>query len=120
MQNVEKNIGTLVAADSKEAISAIDQAIVSKLKLCMTVVEGAAASNIPVASTQKLLQSMSSGLSNIVAGRADMAQTIRFLGCIQRQSTLKTVSYGCPNGMPMDQATVSMLNDDLEIIGISA
>jgi predicted transcriptional regulator len=120
MQNVEKNIGALVAAESKDAISALDQAIVSKLKLCMTVVEGAAASNIPVASTQKLLQSMSTGLSNIVAGRADMAQTIRVLSSIQKHSNLKTVSYGCPLGMPMEQATATILDNDQLPVGTPA
>jgi hypothetical protein len=100
MQKIEQTIGAVVAADSKDAVCALDQAIISELRLCMSIVEGATTSGLPINWTQKLLQSMSSGIASVVAGRAEMTQTVRYLTAMQRDSNLHAVSYGCPNGMP--------------------
>jgi hypothetical protein len=98
MQKIEQNVGHLVAADTKGTISALDNAILSELKLCTTVMEAIQTTSLPIMSSQKLIHSMASGLSHIVAGRGEMAATVRHLTSIQRASNLAPHSFGCPNG----------------------
>lgn len=98
MLHIDENMGTLVAADTKDAIGALDTAILSELRLCTTVVEVIHQTGLPIASSQKLLQGLTSGLNQIVAGRGDIARTVRHLHAIKGQSSLATVNYGCPDG----------------------
>jgi hypothetical protein len=94
--NINDNIGSLVAAETKGAMRALDNVILSELRLCTTMVEAFDSANVPVTSSQKLLQSMASGLNHIVAGRGEMATTVRTLRAIQANSSLAETSYNCP------------------------
>lgn len=96
MHTIKDNIGTLIAAETKGTLSAIDTAILNELRLCTSVVEAIETTNLPVASTQKLLQTLSNGLSHFVAGRGEMAQTVRTLTAIKSGSNLRETSYNCP------------------------
>ncbi|MBK8374123.1 hypothetical protein [Sphingorhabdus sp.] len=98
MLQIDEQIGAVVAADTKGAIGALDNAILSELRLCTTVVEVIQQSGVPIGSSQKLLQSLTSGLSQIVAGRADIAQTVRHLNAIKGRSSLAPFNFGCPDG----------------------
>ena len=97
MQKFDTNIGALVAADSQGTIKAIDDAILSELKMCTTLVEAIQGQQLPIGSSQKLLNSMASGISNIVAGRNDMAATVRHLTVLKQDSNLAVYDFGCPN-----------------------
>jgi hypothetical protein len=100
MLKIEKNTGALVAAETKCALKAIDDAILTELRLCATVVEAFGETELPIGSSQKLLQSMTSGLNHFVAGRSEMAQTVRTLTAIKDGSNLQETSYSCPSGQP--------------------
>jgi hypothetical protein len=104
MHKFEANIGNLVASDTQGTLKAFDTAILSELKLCTTLVEAMQESPIPIASSQKLLNSMSTGLSHMVAGRKEMASTVQQLTILQRDSNLAVYDFGCPNGSLEDAA----------------
>lgn len=100
MFDVQNNTGALIAEETKGALRAIDTAILNELRLCTTLMEAFEETPLPVASSQKLLQSMASGINHIVAGRHEMASTVRHLRAIKASSTLAPVSYNCPEGVP--------------------
>ena len=97
MFNIQDNIGMLVANETQGALRAIDDAILTKLRLCTTLVEAFEEANMPVGPSQKLLQSIASGLNHIVAGRGEMADTVKTLTAIKSNSSLKESSYNCPS-----------------------
>ena len=99
MLKIQDNIGLLVAQETQGALQAIDNAILNELRLCTSLVEAFEATNLPVGPSQKLLQSLASGLSHIVAGRGEMAHTVKTLTAIKSGSSLKETSYNCP-GQP--------------------
>ena len=100
MLNIQDNIGMLVANETKGALRAIDDAILTKLRLCTTLVEAFEEANLPVGPSQKLLQSIATGLNHIVAGRGEIAHTVRTLTAIKSGSSLQETSYNCPGETP--------------------
>jgi hypothetical protein len=100
MLTIQNNTGALVAAETKGALKAIDDAILTELRLCATLVEAFGETGVPVGSSQKLLQSLASGLNHFVAGRAEMAQTVRTLTALKSVSNLAETSYSCPKDHP--------------------
>jgi hypothetical protein len=100
MLTIQNNTGALVAAETKGALKAIDDAILTELRLCATLVEAFGETGVPVGSSQKLLQSLASGLNHFVAGRAEMAQTVRTLNALKGSSNLSETSYSCPGSQP--------------------
>ena len=100
MLNIQNNIGLLVADETQGALRAIDNAILTELRLCTTLVEAFEEANLSVGPSQKLLQSIATGLDHIVAGRGEMAHTVRALTAIKAGSSLKETSYNCPGEMP--------------------
>jgi hypothetical protein len=100
MLNIQDNIGLLVANETQGALRAIDDAILTKLRLCTTLVEAFEQTNLAVGPSQKLLQSIATGLSHFVAGRGEMAHTVRTLTAIKAGSSLQETSYNCPGEMP--------------------
>jgi hypothetical protein len=100
MLKVDENIGGLVAAETKGALRAIDHAILSELRLCATLIEALDQTALPVGSSQKLLQNLANGLNHFVAGRGEMATTIKTLTAIKADSTARETSYNCPGQLP--------------------
>jgi hypothetical protein len=118
MLNIGENIGTLVAEETKDALKALDGAILSELRLCTTLVEAFDQTALPVGHTQKLLQSMASGLNHIVAGRGEMAMTVHRLNAIKAGSNLAPTSFNCPG--PMPTSALPTLADDDAKFAVSA
>jgi hypothetical protein len=100
MLKIEKNTGALVAAETKGALRSLDDAILNELRLATTIVEAFEETGLPISTSQKLLQSMASGLNHIVLGRAEMANTVRTLTAIKGGSSLQETSYSCPGEQP--------------------
>lgn len=105
---IGENAGALIAEETKGALRALDNAILSELRLCTSLVETFEQAQLPVGSSQKLLQSMTSGLSQIIAGRGEMAQTVRELNAIKAASNLAATSYNCPGTIPLATAQSSI------------
>ena len=97
---IDKNVGALIAAETKGTLKALDDAILNELRLCTTLVEAFDGARLSVGASQKLLQSMASGISHIVQGRGEMASTVRALAAIKGGSNLAETSYNCPEGSP--------------------
>lgn len=100
MLKIQDNIGSLVASETQGAMRAIDNAILTELRLCATLVEAFETTPVPVGRSQKLLQTLASGLNHFVAGRGEMAQTVRTLSAIKTGSNLHDTSYNCPTNSP--------------------
>ena len=100
MLNIQDNIGMLVANETQGALRAIDNALLTELRLCTTLVEAFEEASVPVGPSQKLLQSLANGLNHIVAGRGEMAHTVRALTAIKAGSSLKETGYNCPGETP--------------------
>lgn len=92
--------GAVVAADTKNAVAAMDDALLNGVRMCASIIEATQGSNLPAAQSQQLLLSMTSGLSSVVAGRGDIVATIRQLTLIKGQSNFAPEDYGCPEGWP--------------------
>jgi hypothetical protein len=104
MFKIGENAGALIAEETKGALRALDSAILSELRLCTSLVETFEQAHLPIGSSQKLLQSMTSGLSQIIAGRGEMAQTVRELNAIKAASNLAETNYNCPGTIPLANA----------------
>jgi hypothetical protein len=119
MLEVDENIGALIAAETKGALCALDNAILNKLRLCTTLVEAFEQTQLPVGSSQKLLQAMATGLNHIVAGRGEMAMTVRQLSLIKAGSSLSATSYNCPGGVPETGSAKRACEPAMHIEGVS-
>lgn len=99
MHHIRKNAGEVVAADTQSSVSALDTAFIMQARLCATVIEAAAESKMPIAATQKLLDSITAGMRGLVASRAEVASAVREINVIQAKSNLRETAWGCPNGL---------------------
>jgi hypothetical protein len=107
MLKIEDNTGALVAAETKGVLQALDHAILTELRLCSTLVEAFQQTALPVNKSQELLQSLASGINHIVAGRGEMASTVRTLNAIKSGSNLAETGYNCPGQIPLAKQTVA-------------
>lgn len=98
MLQFRSGAGVVVAADTKNTVCAVDDALLNGLRMYASVLEATKESNLPVAQSQKLFSSMNSGLAQVLAGRADIVDTIRLLTQIKGESNFAVESYGCPDG----------------------
>ncbi|MCH2459190.1 MAG: hypothetical protein MK186_14250, partial [Henriciella sp.] len=92
--------GQVVATDTQNSIDAVDRAVMSLAHLCASIVEVSTASRLPINTAQTVLANAGDGLSKLIASRADMSEATRQLAQIQRQSSLRETSFGCPTGFP--------------------
>jgi hypothetical protein len=99
MLNINKTSGTVVAGETQTLAAAIDSAMLAQARLCASIIETANESKLPVAATQKLLQSLSANMSGLVTSRSEFATAVRELNIIQARSNLKEMATGCPNGL---------------------
>lgn len=100
MYAIDQAAGQVVATDTQNSVDAVDRAVMSFAHLCASIVEVSKASNLPISTAQGALSSASSGLRRLVETREDMSEATRQLIAIQRDSSLETVSFGCPDGFP--------------------
>jgi len=90
--------GPVVAADTKNAVAAVDDALLNSARLIASVIEATQNSNLPVTESQKLLTSMTSGLQAVLDGRGNMVAAIRQMTQIKGRSNFAPVDLGCPAG----------------------
>ena len=110
MVTINKQTGNVVAADTQASAAAIDNALLQQARLCASVIEASGASHLPLAMTQHLLASLTSGLTKFVDGRAEMTLAVRELVAIQARSNLAETSFGCPGGpITASASTISSL-----------
>lgn len=96
---ISAGVGTVVAAEAQTSVAALDTALAAQGKLLASIVEAAALSKLPMATTQKLLASVACGMNALVASRSELASAVREMSQIQGISTLRETSFGCPEGL---------------------
>lgn len=98
MLNFRAGAGAVVAADTKNAVAAVDDALLNSARLIASVIEATQGSNLPVSESQKLLSSMTCGLQAVLDGRGNMVSAIRQMTNIKGRSNFAPVDFGCPGG----------------------
>jgi hypothetical protein len=98
MINFRPGAGAVVAADSKNAVAAVDDALLNSVRMCASIIEATQGSNLPPNQSQKLLTTMTAGLQSVVAGRGEIVSTIRHLAVIKGHSNFAPENFGCPLG----------------------
>jgi len=109
MLNFRPGAGALVAADSQNAVAAVDDALLSGVRMCASIIEATQGSNLPAAQSQKLLTTMTAGLKSVVDGRGEIVATIRQLSAIKQRSNFAPENFGCPDGWEPLPATTGTL-----------
>lgn len=90
--------GAIVAADSKNAVEAVDDALLNSVRMCASIIEATQGSNLPPDRSQRLLTTMTAGLQSVVAGRGEIVSTLRHLAVIKGHSNFAPENFGCPLG----------------------
>ena len=109
MHSIKQSSAAVVASDTQDAGAAYDAALLAQARLCASFVEANDEVKLPMATSQTILQSMTDGMSGLVASRAHMTSVVRQLNLVQARSNLQTVSFGCPDGLPSpSSASVNM------------
>jgi hypothetical protein len=98
MLNFRPGAGPVVAADTKNAVAAVDDALLNSARLIASVIEATQGSNLPVVESQKLLAAMTSGLQAVLDGRGNMVEAIRQMTSIKGRSNFAPIDVGCPDG----------------------
>lgn len=114
MHNIKQASGSMIAADTQDAMNALDSAMVTQSRLFATVVETAAEAKLPVGTPQKLLQSISAGMAGLVSTRADIVTAVTQINLIQMRSNLNATSFGCPKVVEPDGNGVGELTGQIE------
>lgn len=96
MHQIKENAGVVVAAETQAMVTAIDNAMLTQARLCSSVVEAASDAKMPVAATQKLLQSISDGMGSLVTTRANLSTAVKEMALIKSRSNLQPMNWGCP------------------------
>ena len=98
MLDIKQAVGAVVAADTQSSITALDQAVAQQSRMCASVIEAAHDSHLAIATTQPLLDALTSGLRGLIESRANLAKAAREIAIIQAKSNLRETGFGCPNG----------------------
>ncbi|HEX8642890.1 MAG TPA: hypothetical protein VF702_03140 [Allosphingosinicella sp.] len=98
MLNFRPGAGPVVATDTKNAVAAVDDALLNSARLMASIIEATQGSNLPISESQKLLAEMASGLQSVLDGRGNMVSAIRQMTVIKGRSNFAPLDVGCPDG----------------------
>ncbi|WP_432770124.1 MAG: hypothetical protein HEQ22_05085 [Sphingopyxis sp.] len=100
MHKIDQGVGSVVAADTRTTMASVDATYLAQVRMAASIVEAAAASNLPAGATQELLEAMTDSMTQVVAGRTKLIRALSQLQHIQSMSDLREVGFGCPGGLP--------------------
>lgn len=106
MIELKQGAGLVVAGEIRNALSAVDDALLNSARMCVSVIEATQGANIPAQQTQQLLRSITAGMSAVVDGRDEIVAALKHMLTIKGQSNLAPVDYGCPDGWTRAEAPV--------------
>jgi hypothetical protein len=104
MIQFRESAGVVIAADVQGAVSSVDDALLNGARMWVSVLEAFQGAKVPAGQSQKLFETLTSGINSMLAGRKDMVAAIRHLTQIQGRSNLAAEAYGCPEGWAMTAA----------------
>lgn len=99
MIHVRETSARVIAGDAQEMGGVIDRALLQQMRLCTSFIEASQESKLAMPLTQGALQAMAEGLNCLVEGRSKVADSVREMAKLIRQSNLKETSFGCPGGL---------------------
>lgn len=102
----------VVAADTRSAIKDIDIAVVSKLRLAATAIEGISEAGVPVTQSQHLIATFHEGLGKLAEGRQSLVAAVRQMQIIHKRSNQAELDVGCT--APWELFTTSLAADDVQ------
>jgi hypothetical protein len=117
MLQFRSGAGAVVAGDVRNAVAAVDDALLNGARMCASVIEATQGSNLPVAQSQKLLRSITSGLTSVVEGRGQIVAAVAQMTAIKQRSNFAPESYGCPEelqelGIPTAPAGLAQVREN--------
>ncbi len=92
---IEQTSGAVVAAETQDAVTTLDTALLAQLRLCGSMIEVNNGLKLPIASSQRVLHSITQGISSLVSTRSNITAVIRDLTIIKNNSNLQETSFGC-------------------------
>lgn len=100
MKNINAGSAMVIADDVRSTLASVDSALTSGARLLGAMVETAHASRITVTESQRVLENVIAGLSNVMKGRSDMVEAVKRMTVMKQNSNLETVDVGCDNPLP--------------------
>ncbi|TPG42379.1 hypothetical protein EAH79_00245 [Sphingomonas koreensis] len=98
------NAATVIAADTKSALSATDDALLHHTQLFASVLQASKTMSVPICTSQKLYQALHKSAGALVDSRGSFQQSIALLHSVAREQGFADMLEGCPGGGPMGQA----------------
>lgn len=85
--------------DSKAAIAAADDALLTNAVLFTTILQTAKTANLPINVTQNLYGNMVEGSVKLLEGREQIRKSLRAMHSIAHNSPHDPSMFGCPGGL---------------------
>lgn len=104
MHTFNTGAAIVIAADLRTTLASVDSALVTGSRLIGTMLETAQDANLSAIESQRVLDDMTTGLTNVVKGRSDMVEALKRMTVLKRNSNLETVDVGCDNPLPKKAA----------------
>jgi hypothetical protein len=95
MSKISHTAAVVLANDLRTVFGSFDTAMQDTARLVGTFLETASGADLPPASTQRALRSMSEVLTKAVEGRGDLIAAQRVMVSIKGNSNLDVVDLGC-------------------------
>lgn len=103
--NIETNssrsaAADVIVADTRAALTAIDDALLAQTQLFVTTLQAAKAHPVRIGTTQRLYSSFDLGVQGMLNSRRAMAESIGTLHAIARAKGVEERLEGCADGFP--------------------
>lgn len=102
--------------DTRAAIAAADEALLTNSRMFITIVENVRKSDLPINVTQDLYGGMLEGAARLLAGRDQLRKSITIMQAIANQSRHKEEMVGCPLGFPSAVVEEEMPGKHLKVV----
>lgn len=115
MFSISQKNGDVIAADTRSAITQVEDALLMTATQISTTVQVMRAVNLPVNVKRKLYGSMTATAAKIVEVQQEQDQTLRILHLINKHNSTPVEMFGCPLGWPpsisLDQDETAIVDD---------
>lgn len=98
----QQNAAKVIAADTKSALSATDDALLHHTQLFASVLEASRTIALPIGTSQKLYQALHQSTGALVDSRGSFQQSITIMHSVAREYGFADLLEGCPQ-MPSAQ-----------------
>ncbi|MCA1748598.1 MAG: hypothetical protein ABR601_07255 [Parasphingopyxis sp.] len=112
MYNFDANSIPALTENTRAAIAAADDALLTNTQMLSTILESVKASDLPINVTQDLYGSMLEGANKLLEGRKQLQKSVATMRAIAKHSPHHERMYGCPTdpmGLAGTEATKSRL-----------